>query len=93
MTRKKVKSFRLFSRVSENSMTKNELEFIEEQLENQTKAQFVRQSVKIYHKYYTGELFKEILDKIDVKEIEPEENLEDEYGDQLDRIKEKGFFN
>ena len=92
MPRKKVKSIRLFSRVSENNMTEDELDFIEEQLKNQTKAQFIRQAVKIYHKYYTGELFKEILNKIDVKEIEHEDDLEEEYGEQLDKIKENDFF-
>ena len=88
MPRKKVRSFRLYGRLSENNMTEEELNFVEEQLQNQTSSQFVRQAVKIYYKYAEGKMMAQLLRKLQdmgIKEL-PQTAEEDEKYKELDDI-------
>lgn len=62
----KTKSIRIAGRISTNTMTKEEVEFVEEQLENLSKTQLVRRAIKILYKHETGQLYKDTLK--DIKE-------------------------
>jgi len=70
--RNKIESVRLSGRISTNTMTKEEVEFVKEQLENLTKTQLVRRAIKVLYKHETGQLYKDTLrdirDAVDMTE-------------------------
>ena len=61
--RNKVDSIRL-SRLSTNTMSKDEEDFVKEQLESLSKTQLVRRAIRVLYKHETGKLYKETLNDI-----------------------------
>jgi len=62
--RDRIKHVKLYGRLSENNMKKEELEFVEEQLESLSKSQLVRRAIKTLYKHETGQLYNEVLQDI-----------------------------
>lgn len=92
MPRKKVKHIRLAGRVSENNMTPEEINFIEEQLKDISKSELIRQALRIYYKHQTGQYFKEVLKTLEdygikINKDNREKMVEDD--DMYKKVKEK----
>jgi hypothetical protein len=91
--RNKIESVRLSGRISTNTMTKEEVEFVKEQLENLTKTQLVRRAIKVLYKHETGQLYKDTLrdirDAVDMSEEREVTNKKvyDNLNEMIDRYR------
>ena len=91
--RNKIESVRLSGRISTNTMTKEEVEFVKEQLENLTKTQLVRRAIKVLYKHETGQLYKDALrdirDTVDITEEREVTNKKvyDNLNEMIDRYR------
>ena len=91
--RNKIESVRLSGRISTNTMTKEEVEFVKEQLENLTKTQLVRRAIKVLYKHETGQLYKDTLrdirDAVDMTEEREVTNKKvyDNLNEMIDRYR------
>jgi hypothetical protein len=91
--RNKIESVRLSGRISTNTMTKEEVEFVKEQLENLTKTQLVRRAIKVLYKHETGQLYKDALrdirDAVDMTEEREVTNKKvyDNLNEMIDRYR------
>ncbi|MCK8825498.1 hypothetical protein [Fuchsiella alkaliacetigena] len=75
MPRNKVKSIRLTARISENTSSLEDVEFVERKLkEGFSQAVIIRQAIKIYRKYEEGAFFKEASSKMDTNNVNTANN-------------------
>lgn len=66
MPRNKVESVRLTGRISENTSSKEDVEFVKEKLNTGfSQALLIREAIKVYRKYENGEFFKAKSSTID----------------------------
>jgi len=77
-------SVKICGRITKNTMSKEEVDFVKEQLELLSPSQLLRRAIRVYYKHETGQLYKD-----DIKSIR--ERLE-QHADDIDnsnKFKEK----
>jgi Ca2+-binding EF-hand superfamily protein len=92
MSRKRVEHFLISARISENNMTREELDFIKEKLKNMPQSELIRNALKIYHKHEEGYFYEELIKKLQNTDKKGEIiNNNEENHKKLIQLMEKGF--
>jgi len=89
----KKSSVKICGRISANTMSKEELAFVKEQLELLSPTQLIRKSIRVYYKHETGQLYSNDISSIRKSLEKSADNIEnsEKFKAQINNVIDNSF--